>query len=142
MASYQYVFVMKDLSKTYPGGKTVLKNVWLSFLPGAKIGVLGGNGAGKSTLMKIMAGLDTEYQGEAWAAEGVKVGYLPQEPPLDPKLDALGNVMLGVAPVKRLLDEFEEVSAKFGEELTDDEMDALIARQAELQEQIDAKDAW
>ncbi len=142
MASYQYVFVMKDLSKTYPGGKTVLKNVWLSFLPGAKIGVLGGNGAGKSTLMKIMAGLDTEFQGEAWAAEGVKVGYLPQEPPLDPKLDVLGNVMLGVAPVKRLLDEFEEVSAKFGEEMTDDEMDALIARQAELQEQIDAKDAW
>ena len=142
MASYQYVYVMKDLSKTYPGGKTVLKNVWLSFLPGAKIGVLGGNGAGKSTLMKIMAGLDTEFNGEAWAADGVKVGYLPQEPPLDPKLDVLGNVMLGVGDVKALLDEFEEVSAKFGEEMTDDEMDALIARQAELQEQIDAKDAW
>ena len=142
MASYQYVYVMKDLSKTYPGGKTVLKNVWLSFLPGAKIGVLGGNGAGKSTLMKIMAGLDTEFQGEAWPADGVKVGYLPQEPPLDPKLDVLGNVMLGVGPVKALLDEFEEVSAKFGEDMTDDEMNDLIARQAELQEQIDAKDAW
>ena len=142
MASYQYVYVMKDLSKTYPGGKTVLKNVWLSFLPGAKIGVLGGNGAGKSTLMKIMAGIDTEFQGEAWAADGVKVGYLPQEPPLDPKLDVLGNVMMGVGETKALLDEFEAVSAKFGEEMTDDEMDALIARQAELQEQIDAKDAW
>ncbi|MDD3444907.1 MAG: energy-dependent translational throttle protein EttA, partial [Zavarzinia sp.] len=142
MASYQYVYVMKDLSKTYPGGKTVLKNVWLSFLPGAKIGVLGGNGAGKSTLMKIMAGIDTEFQGEAWAADGVKVGYLPQEPPLDPKLDVLGNVMMGVGETKALLDEFEAVSARFGEEMTDDEMDALIARQAELQEQIDAKDAW
>ncbi|MCF4166546.1 energy-dependent translational throttle protein EttA [Zavarzinia compransoris] len=142
MASYQYVYVMKDLSKTYPGGKTVLKNVWLSFLPGAKIGVLGGNGAGKSTLMKIMAGIDTEFNGEAWAADGVKVGYLPQEPPLDPKLDVLGNVMLGVGEVKALLDEFEEVSMKFGEEMTDDEMNDLIARQAELQEQIDAKDAW
>ncbi|PWR25526.1 energy-dependent translational throttle protein EttA [Zavarzinia aquatilis] len=142
MASYQYVYVMKDLSKTYPGGKTVLKNVWLSFLPGAKIGVLGGNGAGKSTLMKIMAGLDTEFQGEAWAAEGVKVGYLPQEPPLDPKLDVLGNVMMGVKETKDLLDEFEAVSARFGEDLTDDEMNDLITRQAELQEQIDAKDAW
>ncbi|PWR19830.1 energy-dependent translational throttle protein EttA [Zavarzinia compransoris] len=142
MASYQYVYVMKDLSKTFPGGKTVLKNVWLSFLPGAKIGVLGGNGAGKSTLMKIMAGIDSEFQGEAWPAEGVKVGYLPQEPPLDPKLDVLGNVMLGVGATKALLDEFEEVSAKFGEDMTDDEMNDLIARQAELQEQIDAKDAW
>ncbi|RJF89992.1 energy-dependent translational throttle protein EttA [Oleomonas cavernae] len=142
MASYQYVYVMKDLSKTFPGGKQVLKNVWLSFLPGAKIGVLGGNGAGKSTLMKIMAGIDSEFQGEAWPADGVRVGYLSQEPHLDPKLDVLGNVMLGVKATKDLLDEFEAVSARFGEELTDDEMDQLITRQAELQELIDSKDAW
>jgi ATP-binding cassette ChvD family protein len=142
MASYQYVYVMKDLSKTFPGGKQVLKNVWLSFLPGAKIGVLGGNGAGKSTLMKIMAGLDSDFQGEAWPADGVRVGYLSQEPHLDPKLDVLGNVMLGVKATKDLLDEFEAVSARFGEELTDDEMDQLITRQAELQELIDSKDAW
>src|SRR5690606_39241771 len=112
---YQYIYVMKGLSKTYPGGKQVLKDIWLSFLPGAKIGVLGLNGAGKSTLLRIMAGLDTEFSGEAWAAEGVKVGYLPQEPQLDPSKDVLGNVMDGVAETKALLDRFEEVSAKFAE---------------------------
>src|SRR5690606_23420923 len=116
---------------TYPGGKQVLKDIWLSFLPGAKIGVLGLNGAGKSTLLRIMAGLDTEFSGEAWAAEGVKVGYLPQEPQLDPSKDVLGNVMDGVAETKALLDRFEEVSAKFAEITDDDEMNALIAERAE-----------
>ena len=94
MANSQYVYVMKGLTKAYPGGREVLKDVWLSFLPGAKIGVLGPNGAGKSTLMKIMAGVDKEFNGEAWAADGVRVGYLAQEPELDPSLDVLGNVMM------------------------------------------------
>jgi sulfate-transporting ATPase len=142
MASYQYIYVMKGLNKTYPGGKQVLKNIWLSFLPGAKIGVLGLNGAGKSTLLKIMAGLDSEFTGEAWAADGVKVGYLAQEPALDPAKDVLGNVMEGVAETKALLDRFDEVSMKFGEVTDDDEMNALIAEQAELQEKIDAINAW
>ncbi|MFY7777116.1 MAG: energy-dependent translational throttle protein EttA, partial [Elstera sp.] len=130
------------LSKAYPGGKTVLKDVWLSFLPGAKIGVIGPNGAGKSTLMKIMAGLDKEYGGEAWAAEGAKMGYLSQEPYLDPAKDVFGNVMDGVKEIKSILDRFEAVSARFGEDLTDDEMNALIAEQAELQEKIDVVDGW
>ncbi|MFN4164040.1 MAG: energy-dependent translational throttle protein EttA [Ferrovibrio sp.] len=142
MASYQYIYVMKGLGKTYPGGKQVLKDIWLSFLPGAKIGVLGLNGAGKSTLLKIMAGLDKDFTGEAWAADGVKVGYLPQEPQLDPAKDVLGNVMEGVAETKALLDRFEEVSNKFAEVTDDDEMNALIAEQAELQEKIDAANAW
>ncbi len=142
MAAYQYIYVMKGLSKTYPGGREVVKDVWLSFLPGAKIGVLGANGSGKSTLMRIMAGIDTEFNGEAWAAEGAKVGYLAQEPALDPKKDVLGNVMDGVAEAKSLLDRFEEVSAKFATELSDDEMNAAIAEQAELQEKIDAVNGW
>ena len=142
MASYQYIYVMKGLNKTYPGGREVLKDVWLSFLPGAKIGVLGANGAGKSTLMKIMAGWDKEFNGEAWAAEGAKVGYLPQEPPLDPKKTVLENVMEGVGEMKAMLDRFEEVSAKFATEMTDDEMNATLAEQAELQEKIDAGNGW
>ncbi|CAA7624312.1 energy-dependent translational throttle protein EttA [Magnetospirillum sp. UT-4] len=142
MASYQYIYVMKGLTKAYPGGKEIMKGLTLSFLPGAKIGVLGVNGAGKSTLLKIMAGIDKEYGGEAWAAEGVKVGYLPQEPHLDPAKDVMGNVMEAVAETKALLDRFDEVSAKFGEEMTDDEMNDLIAEQAELQEKIDHLDAW
>ncbi|MFC3676441.1 energy-dependent translational throttle protein EttA [Ferrovibrio xuzhouensis] len=142
MASYQYIYVMKGLGKTYPGGKQVLKDIWLSFLPGAKIGVLGANGAGKSTLLKIMAGLDTEFTGEAWAADGVKIGYLAQEPQLDASKDVLGNVMEGVGETKALLDRFEEVSNKFAEITDDDEMNALIAEQAELQEKIDAANAW
>jgi ATP-binding cassette ChvD family protein len=141
MASFQYIYVMKDLNKTYPGGRQVLKDIWLSFFPGAKIGVLGLNGAGKSTLLRIMAGLETEFAGEAWAAEGARVGYLPQEPGLDPAKDVAGNVMEGLAETKALVDRFEEVSAKFAE-VDPDEMDALIAEQAELQEQIDAADAW
>ena len=142
MAAYQYIYVMKGLNKVYPGGRQVLKDIWLSFLPGAKIGVLGLNGAGKSTLLKIMAGLDDDFAGEAWAAEGARVGYLPQEPQLDPNKDVLGNVMDGVAETKALLDKFEAVSARFGEDLSADEMDALIAEQAELQEKIDHKGAW
>ncbi|MBC7952831.1 MAG: energy-dependent translational throttle protein EttA, partial [Rhodospirillaceae bacterium] len=142
MASYQYIYVMKNLTKAYPGGKDIMKGLTLSFLPGVKIGVLGANGAGKSTLLKIMAGIDKEYGGEAWAAEGVKVGYLAQEPHLDPTKDVLGNVMEAVADTKALLDRFEEVSAKFAEELSDDEMNDLIAEQGELQEKIDHLNAW
>ncbi|HVI89653.1 MAG TPA: energy-dependent translational throttle protein EttA [Dongiaceae bacterium] len=140
MAAYQYIYVMKGLGKTYPGGRKVLENIWLSFLPGAKIGVLGGNGAGKSTLMKIMAGIDKDFNGEAWAADGVSVGYLSQEPQLDASKDVLGNVMEGVGPTKALLDEFEAVSLAMGEE--DADFDTLLTKQAELQEKIDAADAW
>ena len=142
MAAYQYIYVMKGLTKTYPGQRQVLKDIWLSFLPGAKIGVLGLNGSGKSTLLKVMAGLDQDVAGEAWAAEGVKVGLLSQEPQLDPKKDVLGNVMDGVAETKALLDRFEAVSARFAEELSAEDMDKLIAEQAELQEKIDAVNAW
>src|SRR6201997_4471292 len=102
MPSYQYIYVMKGLNKTYPGGREVLKDIWLSFLPGAKIGVLGVNGAGTSTLLRIMAGVDRDFTGEAWAAEGVRVGYLQQEPELDPSKDVFGNVMEGLAEVKAL----------------------------------------
>ena len=142
MASHQYVYVMNRLSKAWPGGKEVLKNISLSFLPGAKIGVLGLNGSGKSTLLKIMAGIETEFQGEAWAADGIKIGYLAQEPELDPSLDVTGNVLAGMGRAKQLVDRFNEVSAKFAEEMSDDEMNAVIAEQAELQEEIDAIDAW
>ena len=142
MSSHQYVYVMHRLSKAWPGGKEVLKNISLSFLPGAKIGVLGLNGAGKSTLLKIMAGLDTEFNGEAWAADGIKVGYLAQEPELDPSMDVTGNVMSGMGEAKELMDRFNAVSARFAEELTDDEMNEVIAEQAELQEKIDAIDGW
>ena len=142
MAAYQYIYVMKGLSKTYPGGRAVLENIWLSFLPGAKIGVLGYNGAGKSTLLRIMGGREREFQGEGWAAEGAKVGYLAQEPELDPAKDVWGNVMDGVAETKALVDRFNAVSARFAEDLDGDEMERLIAEQGELQEQIDAADAW
>ena len=140
MAAYQYIYVMKDLSKTWPGGKQVLKNIWLSFFPGAKIGVLGPNGAGKSTLLKIMAGLDTDFQGEAWAADGVRVGYLEQEPKLDPTKTVMENVMDGVAPIRDLMKKYEEVNMKFAD--PDADMDALLAEQAELQEKIDACNGW
>ncbi len=142
MASYQYVYVMKDLSKVYPGGKKVVENVFLSFLPGAKIGVLGHNGTGKSTLMKIMAGLDNEYNGEAWAAEGAKVGYLPQEPQLDESKTVAENVMEALGDTKRDLDRFNEISNKFMEPMDDDEMNNLLAEQGELQEKIDAANGW
>jgi sulfate-transporting ATPase len=142
MASYQYIYVIKDLSKVYPGGKETLKNIYLSFFPGAKIGIIGPNGAGKSTIMKIMAGLDTEFNGEAFAAEGATVGYLPQEPELDPNLTVSENVMLGLKETKDLMDRFNEVSAKFAEEMSDEEMNALLEEQGSLQDKIDALDAW
>ena len=142
MAAYQYVYVMKGLSKTYPGGREVLKDIWLSFLPGAKIGVLGPNGAGKSTLLRIMAGDEQDFAGEAWAAEGARIGYLPQEPTLDPTKDVFGNIVEGLAETKALLDRFEAVSARFAEDLSPAEMDALIAEQGELQEKIDQANAW
>jgi len=142
MASYQYVYVMKDLTKVYPGGREILKGVSLSFLPGVKIGVLGVNGAGKSTLLKIMAGLEQDYGGEAWAAEGVRVGYLEQEPQLDPTKDVEGNVTEGLGETKALLDAFNEISAKFAEPMEEDEMNALLAEQGELQEKIDAAGGW
>jgi energy-dependent translational throttle protein EttA len=142
MAAYQYIYVMKGLAKVYPGGRKVLDNIWLSFLPGAKIGVLGLNGSGKSTLLRIMAGLDHDTSGEAWAAEGVSVGFLPQEPALDPAKDVLGNVMEGMAEKKALLDRFEAVSNRLGEDISPEEMETLIAEQGELQEKIDSADAW
>src|SRR6478736_4408767 len=142
MAAYQYIYVMKGLGKTYAGGREVLRDIWLSFLPGAKIGVLGLNGAGKSTLLRIMAGEERDFVGEAWAAEGVRVGYLPQEPALDPTKDVAGNVVEGLAETKALLERFEAVSARFAEDLEPDEMEALIAEQGELQEKIDQADAW
>jgi len=142
MVSSQYVYSMYRLGKTYPGGKEVLKDISLSFLPGAKIGVLGLNGAGKSTLLKIMAGIETEFTGEAQASDGLNIGYLAQEPELNPTLDVAGNVLSGLGNAKLLVDRFNEVSARFAEELTDDEMNDLINEQAELQEQIDAADGW
>ncbi len=142
MASHQYIYVMKQLNKVLPGGRELLKDISLSFYPGAKIGVLGVNGAGKSTLLKIMAGIETEFNGEAWSADGASVGYLPQEPELDPSKDVAGNVMEGVGAIKNLIDRFNEVSAKFAEPLEDDEMNRLLEEQGELQEQIDAANGW
>ena len=134
MAGPQYVYVMKGLSKTFPGGRQILKDIWLSFLPGAKIGVIGVNGSGKSTLLRLMAGVDTEFTGEAWAAESVRVGYLAQEPELDPQLNVLGNVMEGVAEKKALLDRYNEIAANYSDQ-TADEM-------AALQDKIDAQNLW
>src|SRR5215469_14901488 len=142
MTAYQYIYVMKGLGKTYAGGREVLKDIWLSFLPGAKIGVLGSNGAGKSTLLRIMAGDERDYAGEAWAEESARIGYLPQEPGLDPTKDVFGNIVEGLAETKALLDRFEAVSARFSEDLSPAEMDALIAEQGELQEKIDQAGAW
>ncbi len=142
MPAYQYIYVMKGLGKSYPGGREVLRDIWLSFYFGAKIGVLGLNGAGKSTLLRIMAGEEREFAGEAWAAEGVRTGFLPQEPALDPDKDVFGNVIEGLAETKALIDRFEAVSARFAEDLSPEEMEALIAEQGELQEKIDQADAW
>ena len=142
MAAYQYIYVMKSLSKAWPGGKKVLDDVWLSFYPNAKIGVLGPNGAGKSTLLKIMAGIDTDFSGEAWVADGAVVGYLPQEPQLDPKLTVMGNVISGLGEKKALLDRFDAVSNKLGEVSDPDEMQKLIDEQAALQEKIEAGNLW
>ncbi|WP_408872667.1 energy-dependent translational throttle protein EttA [Gluconobacter roseus] len=142
MAAYQYVYVMKDLTKAYPGGREVFKGITLSFLPGVKIGVLGVNGAGKSTLLKIMAGIEKEYGGEAWAAEGARIGYLEQEPKLDESLTVGENVAQGFGELKKAVDRFNEISMKFAEPMSDDEMTALLAEQADLQEKIDAGDGW
>ncbi|MEO9970147.1 MAG: energy-dependent translational throttle protein EttA [Hyphomonadaceae bacterium] len=133
----QYVYTMQGLTKVYPGGKKVFENIHLSFLPDAKIGVVGVNGAGKSTLLKIMAGMDSEFTGEAWAAEGIKVGYLPQEPQLDESLNAFENIA-SQCPEKQVLDQFNAISMKLGEEYTDELMEEMTA----LQEQVDALDAW
>ncbi len=138
----QYIFTMKDLRKVYPPDREVLKGIWLSFLPAAKIGVLGLNGAGKSTLLRIMAGVEKDFLGEAWPAEGTRVGYLPQEPTLDATKDVLGNVTEGVAETRALLDRFEAVSTKLGEVSDPDEMERLIDEQAKLQDAIDAANAW
>ncbi|GJL89928.1 MAG: energy-dependent translational throttle protein EttA [Minwuia thermotolerans] len=142
MASYQYVYTMQGLTKNWPGGKTVLKDINLSFLPGAKIGVLGINGSGKSTLLKIMGGEITEFGGEAWAADGLNVGYLRQEPELDESKTVLGNVMDGVAEKQSILDRYNDISMKFAEPMEEDEMNALIEEQGQLQEEIDAADLW
>jgi sulfate-transporting ATPase len=142
MASYQYVYVMKDLTKAFPGGREVFKGITLSFLPGVKIGVLGVNGAGKSTLLKIMAGIETEFGGEAWAAEGVRVGYLAQEPVLDAGATVGENVEAAFGPLKAALDRFNAISMEFAEPMDDDKMNTLLAEQAELQEKIDAEDGW
>lgn len=142
MASYQYIYVMKGASKAYPGGKQVLKETWLSFFPDAKIGIIGGNGAGKSTLLKIMAGVDKEFNGEAWLANGATVGYLPQEPELDKSSTVFENILSGLQKQKNILDEFDAISVRFADEMNDDEMNALISKQAKLQETIDALGLW
>ncbi|WP_270936573.1 energy-dependent translational throttle protein EttA [Falsiroseomonas oryzae] len=142
MPAWQYVYVMKDLTKSYPGGREVFKGITLSFLPDAKIGVLGPNGAGKSTLMKIMAGLDKEFGGEAWAAEGARVGYLPQEPHLNPDKSVGENVMEAFTELSGQLARFNEISEAFANEMSEEEMNALLAEQAELQEKIDAAEGW
>lgn len=142
MAGPQYVYVMKDLTKAYPGGREVFKGITLSFLPGVKIGVLGVNGAGKSTLLRIMAGKDKEFGGEAWAADGIRVGYLEQEPQLDETKKVGENVAEGFGPLKKAVDRFNEISMKFAEPMDDDTMNALLAEQADLQEKIDAGNGW
>ncbi len=142
MPAYQYVYVMKDLTKAYPGGREVFKGITLSFLPGVKIGVLGVNGAGKSTLLKIIAGIEKEYGGEAWAAEGVTIGYLEQEPKLDETLTVGENVALGFGKLKEAVDRFNEISNRFAEPMEEDEMNDLLAEQSTLQEEIEAKDGW
>jgi ATP-binding cassette ChvD family protein len=140
--AHQYIFVMKDLKKIVPPKREILKGIWLSFYPGAKIGVIGGNGAGKSTLLRIMAGVDTDFLGEAWPADGVRVGYLPQEPRLDPAKDVRGNVEDGVADVRGLLTRFDEINAKLGEPLDDEGMEKLLADQARVQDAIEAANGW
>ena len=140
--SYQYIYVMKDLRKVYPPSREVLKGIWLSFFPGAKIGLIGANGAGKSTLLQIMAGKITEFMGEAFPAEGARVGFLPQEPQLDPAKDVLGNVEDGVRETRGLLKAFDDINARFAEDLSGEEMEKLLAEQARVQDAIDACNAW
>jgi energy-dependent translational throttle protein EttA len=138
----EYCYVMKGLTKTVPGGKTVLENIWLSFLPGVKIGVIGPNGAGKSTLLKIMAGVDTQFEGEAWPAKGLSVGYLAQEPELDESKTARENVLAGLGETAELVGRFNELTAKLAEPLDDDEMQKVYDEMGQVQDAIDAADAW
>ena len=142
MAPPAFIYVMKDLRKVVPPSREILRGIWLSFYYGAKIGVLGANGAGKSSLLRIMAGVDQDYQGEAWSAEGTRIGFLPQEPQLDPTLDVKGNVELAVKAQRALLQEFQDISMAFAEPMSDSAMDKMLARQARVQEQIDAHDLW
>ncbi|HST63436.1 MAG TPA: ATP-binding cassette domain-containing protein, partial [Longimicrobium sp.] len=138
----RFIYVMKELRKVVPPNREILKGIWLSFYPGAKIGVVGPNGSGKSSLLRIMAGVDTDFNGEAWAAEGTRIGYLSQEPELDPALDVRGNVEEAVRAQRDLLRRFDEVNAKFGEVSDDDEMNKLLEEQAKIQDAIDAADLW
>ena len=138
----EYCYVMKGMTKVIPGGKEVLSNIWLSFLPGAKIGIIGPNGVGKSTLLRIMAGVDTEFEGEAWSAQGYSVGYLPQEPDLDESKDVRGNVMEGLGELPGLVERYNELAAKLAEPMDDDEMQRVMDQMAEAQDAIDAADAW
>jgi len=138
----QFIYVMKDLRKVVPPSREILRGIWLSFYPGAKIGVLGGNGAGKSSLLRIMAGVDHDFQGEAWPHEGTRIGYLPQEPQLDPTKNVKENVDVAVKPIKDLLKKFEDISNKFAEPMSDDAMTKLLDQQAKVQEKIDAINAW
>jgi ATP-binding cassette ChvD family protein len=140
--AHQYIFTMKGLRKVYPPGREVLKGIWLSFLPGAKIGVIGLNGSGKSTLLRVMAGDITEFDGEAWPAEGISVGFLPQEPKLDPSKNVLGNVEEGLRKTRELLDSFDRINERFAEALSPDEMEKLLAEQARVQDAIDACNGW
>src|SRR5438874_6241113 len=138
----QFIYVMKDLRKVVPPSREILRGIWLSFYPGAKIGVLGANGAGKSSLLKIMAGVDHDFQGEAWPHEGTRIGFLPQEPQLDTSKNVKENVDLAVKPTRDLLKKFEDISNKFAEPMSDDEMTKLLDQQARVQERIDAINAW
>ncbi|HWH33248.1 MAG TPA: ATP-binding cassette domain-containing protein, partial [Egibacteraceae bacterium] len=138
----EYVYVMKGLTKVVPPNKEILKGIWLSFLPGAKIGVIGPNGAGKSTLLRVMAGVDTEFEGEAFAGQGIRVGYLPQEPQLDESKDVKGNIMDGVGETARLLERFNELSMKMAEPLDDDAMAKVYEEFGQVQDAIEAANAW
>src|SRR3981081_351528 len=138
----QFIYVMKDLRKVVPPSREILRGIWLSFYPGAKIGVLGANGAGKSSLLRIMAGVDHDFQGEAWPHEGTRIGYLSQEPQLDASKNVKDNVEVAVKPTRDLLLKFEEISNKFAEPMSDDEMTKLLDQQARVQEKIDAVNAW
>src|SRR5262245_23336215 len=140
--AHQFIFTMKDLRKVVPPKREILKGIWLSFYPGAKIGVLGSNGAGKSTLLRIMAGVDSDFLGEARPADGVKIGHLPQEPRLDPAKDVRGNVEEGVAEVRALLTRFDEINARLGEPIDGDEMEKLLDEQARVQDAIEAANGW
>ena len=138
----QFIYTMKGLGKVHPPDHVVLKDIWLSFLPGAKIGVLGLNGSGKSSLLRIMAGEDQQFVGEAWPADGISVGFLPQEPRLDPNKNVLGNVEEGVSEIKALLQRYDEINAKFGEELTPEQMDKVLEEQGKVQDRIEAANGW